>query len=114
MAPTLDDAVAGDITAAMPYRAMTNILNFMQAVDEVVPGFAAQETLLYSPELKFYSNRVKMDERFLTSVCDLYVPRRFQRMDARAHDGQRHGLASRACRGRGAVNRQDASRTPFA
>ena len=43
-----------------------------------------------------------------------YVPRRFQRMDARAHDGQRHGLASRACRGRGAVNRQDASRTPFA
>ena len=71
VAPTLDDAVAGDITAAMPYRAMTNILNFMLAVDEVVPGFAAQETLLYSPELKFYSNRVKMDERFLTSVCDL-------------------------------------------
>lgn len=63
--------MAGDITAAMPYRAMTNILNFMLAVDEVVPGFAAQETLLYSPELKFYSNRVKMDERFLTSVCDL-------------------------------------------
>ena len=71
VAPTLDDAVAGDITAAMPYRAMTNILNFMLAVDEVVPGFAAQETLLYSPELKFYSNRVKMDERFMTSVCDL-------------------------------------------
>ena len=26
----------------MPYRAMTNILNFMLAVDEVVPGFAAR------------------------------------------------------------------------
>lgn len=46
--PTLPDAQAGDITAAMPYRAMTNILNFMIAVDEVVPGFAAEETLLYS------------------------------------------------------------------
>lgn len=69
--PTLADAVAGDITAAMPYRAMTNILNFMLAVDEVVPGFAAPETLLYSPELKFYSNRVKMDERLLTSVRNL-------------------------------------------
>ena len=69
--PTLADAVAGDITAAMPYRAMTNILNFMLAVDEVVPGFAAQETLLYSPELKFYSNRVKMDESFITSVRNL-------------------------------------------
>ena len=69
--PTLADAVAGDITAAMPYRAMTNIVNFMLAVDQVVPGFAARETLLYSPELKFYSNRVDMDVRFRTSVGGL-------------------------------------------
>ncbi|MEN6635358.1 MAG: FAD-binding protein [Clostridiaceae bacterium] len=71
--PTLPDAVAGDITAAMPYRAMTNIINFIQAVDHVVPGFAAAETLLYSPELKFYSNRVKMDENFTTSIPGLYT-----------------------------------------
>lgn len=70
--PTLPDAVAGDITAAMPYRAMTNIIHFIQAVDEVVPGFASNETLLYSPELKFYSNRVKMDERFTTNVRGLH------------------------------------------
>lgn len=69
--PTLADAVAGDITAAMPYRAMTNIINFMLAVDEVVPGFAARETLLYSPELKFYSNRVEMNDRFETNVRGL-------------------------------------------
>ena len=70
--PTLPDAVAGDITAAMPYRAMMNIINFIKAVDEVVPGFASEETLLYSPELKFYSNRVKMDSDCNTSVCGLY------------------------------------------
>ena len=70
--PTLPDAVAGDITAAMPYRAMTNIINFIQAVDHVVPGFAAAETLLYSPELKFYSNRVKMDESFTTNIQGFY------------------------------------------
>ena len=70
--PTLPDAVAGDITAAMPYRAMTNIIGFIQAVDEVVPGFAANETLLYSPELKFYSNRVKMDTDFNTNVKGLH------------------------------------------
>lgn len=70
--PTLLDAVAGDITAAMPYRAMTNIINFIQSVDHVVPGFAAPETLLYSPELKFYSNRVKMDSEFITSMENLY------------------------------------------
>ncbi len=70
--PTLPDAVAGDITAAMPYRAMTNIIQFIQAMDQVVPGFASYETLLYSPELKFYSNRVKMDERLNTNIEGLH------------------------------------------
>lgn len=70
--PTLPDAVAGDITAAMPYRAMMNIINFIKAVDEVVPGFASEETLLYSPELKFYSNRVKMDADLNTNVKGLF------------------------------------------
>ena len=70
--PTLPDAVAGDITAAMPYRAMINIINFIQAMDQVVPGFASYETLLYSPELKFYSNRIKMDADFHTSVHGLH------------------------------------------
>ncbi len=70
--PTLTDAVAGDITAGLPYRTMTDIINFIQAVDYVVPGFAAAETLLYSPEVKFYSNRVKMDKEFNTSMPGLY------------------------------------------
>ncbi len=70
--PTLKDAVAGDITAAMPYRSLTNILGFIQAVDQVVPGFAGYETLLYSPELKFYSNRIKMDTALNTSINGLH------------------------------------------
>ena len=70
--PTLPDAVAGDITAAMPYRSMTNIINFIKAVDQVVPGFASYETLLYSPELKFYSNRVKMDADLNTNIRRLH------------------------------------------
>ncbi len=71
--PTLVDAVAGDITAAMPYRAMINIINFIKSMDEVVPGFASYETLLYSPELKFYSNKVKMDTSFNTNVPGLHA-----------------------------------------
>ena len=70
--PTLPDAVAGDITAAMPYRSMLNIINFIQAVDQVVPGFASYETLLYSPELKFYSNRIKMDKTLHTNIAGLH------------------------------------------
>jgi len=70
--PTLPDAVAGDITAAMPYRSLTNIIQFIRQMDIVVPGFAAEETLLYSPELKFYSNKVKMDQKLNTSIKGLH------------------------------------------
>ena len=70
--PTLPDAVAGDITNALPYRTMTSIINFMLAVDEAIPGFAAGETLLYAPELKFYSNRVKLGDGFETSMPGLH------------------------------------------
>lgn len=70
--PTLKDAVPGDITAAMPYRAMTNIIEFIKMLDVVVPGFASTETLLYSPELKFYSNKVRMDENLDTNIKGLH------------------------------------------
>ena len=70
--PTLKDAIAGDITAAMPYRAMVNIIEFIKMVDQVVPGFAAPETLLYSPELKFYSNKVRMDQNLETNIRNLH------------------------------------------
>lgn len=70
--PTLPDAEPGDITSALPYRTMTDIVEFIKSVDLVVPGFAAGETLLYAPELKFYSNRVCMDESLDTSVARLH------------------------------------------
>lgn len=70
--PTLKSAVAGDITYALGYRTMTNILNFIKALDKVIPGFAHPDNLLYSPEIKFYSNQVLIDNNFETSVKNLY------------------------------------------
>ncbi|MBQ7466735.1 MAG: FAD-binding protein [Clostridia bacterium] len=70
--PTLTDAIAGDITSAIPYRTMISILNFIEMMDKVVPGFASNETLLYAPEIKFYSNRIKMDKNLKTNVENLY------------------------------------------
>ena len=64
--------MAGDITSALPYRTMTSIVAFMLAVDKAIPGFASAETLLYAPELKFYSNRVSMDAEFNTNVAGLH------------------------------------------
>ena len=45
---------------------------FIQSVDHVVPGFASTETLLYSPELKFYSNKIKMTRDLKTNIPGLY------------------------------------------
>ncbi|MCK4258866.1 MAG: NAD(P)/FAD-dependent oxidoreductase [Halanaerobiales bacterium] len=70
--PTLPDAIAGDITSAIPYRPMMNILNFIEAMNTVVPGFASRETLLYGPEIKFYSNKINVNENFDTNIKGLY------------------------------------------
>ena len=111
--PTLRDAVAGDITAAMPYRAMVNILAFMQAVDHVVPGFAAVETLLYSPELKFYSNRVKMDAALNTSVQNLHCLGDSSGWTPRPDDGLRHGRAHGPQAGGGGVTLPPPGKEPL-
>lgn len=69
---TLPDAVAGDLTSAIPYRPMMNILNFIEAMNTVVPGFASRETLLYGPEIKFYSNKINLDENFNTNIKGIH------------------------------------------
>jgi len=70
--PTLDSAVPGDITFALGYRTMTDIINFIKSMDKVVEGFANPENLLYAPEVKFYSNVVVLNKNLETSVKGLY------------------------------------------
>lgn len=70
--PTLKSAVAGDITFAIGYRTMTDILQFIRTLDKVIEGFADPCNLLYAPEIKFYSNKVSIDENFETSIKNLY------------------------------------------
>lgn len=69
---TLKTAVPGDITFALGYRTMTNILEFIRKMDKVVEGFAHPDNLLYGPEIKFYSNELVVDKNFQTSIDNLY------------------------------------------
>ena len=41
------------------------------ALDKITPGIAADETLLYGVEVKFYSNRVIVNKDFETSIKGL-------------------------------------------
>ena len=70
--PTLKSAVPGDITFAIGYRTMTDILQFIKEMDKIIEGFAHPDNLLYGPEIKFYSNKVTINEKFETSVKGLY------------------------------------------
>lgn len=71
--PTLKDAVPGDLSLVLPYRILKSIDEMIVALDNVVPGIASDETLLYGVEVKFYSNRVLVDDTFETNVRGLYV-----------------------------------------
>lgn len=71
--PTLTAAVPGDITFALGYRTMTDILQFIRAMDKVVEGFANPDNLLYGPEIKFYSNKLDVDSNFETNIKGLYA-----------------------------------------
>lgn len=69
--PTLKDAVPGDLSLVFPHRIMVDIEEMILALDKVTPGLASDETLLYGVEVKFYSNRVVVDEDFETSIQGL-------------------------------------------
>lgn len=72
--PTLKDAVPGDLSLVLPYRIMTDIIEMIQALDKVSPGLASDETLLYGVEVKFYSNKIKVNSGFQTdTIKNLYV-----------------------------------------
>lgn len=70
--PTLKTAIAGDITYAIGYRTMVDILEFIKAMDKVIPGFANPDNLLYAAEIKFYSNELIINNNFETSINGLY------------------------------------------
>jgi uncharacterized FAD-dependent dehydrogenase len=72
--PTLKDAIPGDLSLVLPYRIMTDIIEMIQALDKVSPGLASDETLLYGVEVKFYSNKIKVNSGFQTdTIKNLYV-----------------------------------------
>jgi uncharacterized FAD-dependent dehydrogenase len=71
--PSLTDVTPGDISMALPHRIVTNIIEGLEKLDEIMPGFNSGSTLLYAPEVKFRSSRVLTDKGMQTNVKNLYV-----------------------------------------
>lgn len=71
--PTMPGATPGDLAFVLPYRHLTDILEFLEAMDALAPGVASPSTLLYGVEVKFYSSRLDLDSQLQTPVRGLYA-----------------------------------------
>ncbi len=70
--PTLKDCVAGDLSLVLPHRIITNILEGLEKLDKIIPGVNNDETLLYGPEIKFFSNEIETDNNFKLKDHNIY------------------------------------------
>ncbi|MEM1642428.1 MAG: NAD(P)/FAD-dependent oxidoreductase [Desulfurococcaceae archaeon] len=71
--PTLRDVTPGDISLVLPHRVVANIVEAIERLDTVYPGLASPQTLIYAPEIKYYSVRAKVNKDFETSVPGVYA-----------------------------------------
>lgn len=71
--PTLKTAIPGDISLAYPGRVIDDILDALERLEKVIPGVADDSTLLYAPEVKFYSLKLKIDEKMRTNIPFIYA-----------------------------------------
>ena len=56
----------------MPHRIITNILEGLEKLDKIIPGVNNDETLLYGPEIKFFSNEIDTNNKFKLKDYDIY------------------------------------------
>lgn len=70
--PTLKDCVAGDLALVLPHRILINILEGLEKLDKIMPGINNGETLLYGPEIKFFSNEIVTDNKFKLENDNIY------------------------------------------
>ncbi|MBO4869565.1 MAG: FAD-dependent oxidoreductase [Clostridia bacterium] len=70
--PTLK-AVPGDLSLCMPKRQLDNIIETIDALDQIAPGTANYDTLLYGVECKYYSARPLCNDFELFGTEGIYA-----------------------------------------
>ncbi|MDR2548762.1 MAG: FAD-dependent oxidoreductase [Desulfobulbus sp.] len=71
--PTLKNVVCGDIAMALPERILSNLVDGLDQLNQIIPGVANDETLLYAPEIKFFATQVDTNHELETSISGLFV-----------------------------------------
>jgi len=58
---------------AFPHRVVTNIIEGLRQLERVMPGIYSGGTLLYAPEIKLRSSKIKTDKYLQTQIKNLYA-----------------------------------------
>ena len=64
--------MAGDLALVLPHRIISNILEGLETLDKIIPGVNNDDTLLYGPEIKFFSNEIETDNNFKLKNTNIY------------------------------------------
>lgn len=70
--PTLK-ATPGDLSLVIPKRQLDDIIEMIYALNNIAPGTANEDTLLYGVEVKFYNSKVEVNNNLETKVKGLYI-----------------------------------------
>ncbi|MEW6585535.1 MAG: FAD-dependent oxidoreductase, partial [Nitrospirota bacterium] len=62
-----------DLSFVLPYRHLKDILEMLEALDNIAPGVNSGDTLLYGAEVKFYSVQPKLSGCLETDVKNLFA-----------------------------------------
>lgn len=69
----MKDVTCGDIAMALPERILTNIVEGLHKLNDIIPGVSNDETLLYAPEIKFFATQIETGHNLETAINGLFV-----------------------------------------
>lgn len=71
--PTLKDAEPGDLRYALPSNVLDSIIQTLDNMSNVIPNLNGPNTILYAPEVKFYSSLIDINSKLqVEKYPDIY------------------------------------------
>lgn len=70
--PTLADAVPGDLSFAFPAKQWNTIIESLEILDKIFPGMNGDDTIMYGPEIKWYSARAELSPKLESAIPNLF------------------------------------------
>ena len=68
--PTLENAEPGDLRYVLPANIIDSIIETLDNLNNVIPGISGNDTILYAPEVKFYSSKIELNNKLQNDKFD--------------------------------------------